>query len=72
MRDMNVHDRAMELARSGRYADAREVMWALFKLGYGNAERKIGFLQRRRLTRLCRLSSADPSPLSDEEGVPGS
>jgi hypothetical protein len=49
-----VYDKAAELAHTGRYADARDLIWHLFKLGYARAGDQIGFFQRRRLDRFCR------------------
>jgi hypothetical protein len=54
---MELRDRARMLAETGEYEDARAVIFALFKLGYGRAPRTFGLIDRMRLTQLCRSTS---------------
>lgn len=49
-----VHEKAAELAMTGRYADSNDLIWTLFKQGFSRAGDEIGFFERRRLDRSCR------------------
>jgi len=49
-----IQDKATELAMTGQYADANELIWTLFKQGFSRAGDEIGFFERRRLDRSCR------------------
>lgn len=54
--DMDLRDRARLLAETGDYEDARAVIFALFKLGYGKAPKTFGLFDRMRLSHVCRAN----------------